>query len=244
MSKKITALVEILMVICLLCTGYSSWLISQPYQATANEGGLEAYAPIVRTMADYGLTLTKSAGNVTAESFSYVTMSTGESTWYEFTNLSLSMLLKVDLSKADQIPDARADDLIVYCQAFSQVSGTTTKVTRPFADVEGNNNRGPNKILDHPTTAKVSLHEYPTITTTVPVTVNELGYLEIRLSMEEIYNMISLYKGSTNTPMLIIHLDFAVKQTTAGADITVSQTDYESLCSTWKYDFWGLMLAQ
>ena len=98
MSKKLIALVEVLMVVSLFCTGFASWSIVIDIQDDAYlTFTSEAYDVEAHVLEEYGIALTSEADGLKATSFGYVeTLVAGGSIVYQPTNSTLSMLLSVD----------------------------------------------------------------------------------------------------------------------------------------------------
>ena len=217
MTKKIIALVEVLMVMSLFCIGYSAWAITPEGNPEAYPTGtITSYTVSDLSMSRHGLSLTvqdkDSKPTYTAKKFSYSTITANGTSTNQYTNTTLSMLLKVEHAKLTSYSDYADKNLVVTCIINAQatdsdkasenltISGFTTDTffMNQFETI---------------TAGTLSLVGYPNLS--VPITVVAGDTLNITIPLEYVYNLITLDKinASTGVSYLALELDFTQKDT-------------------------------
>ena len=213
------------MVMSLFCIGYSAWAITPEGNPEAYPTGtITSYTVSDLSMSRHGLSLQvdnavrDSEGAVTTEAtytakkFSYSTITANGTSTNQYTNTTLSMLLKVEHAKLTSYSDYADKNLVVTCIINAQatdsdntsenltISGFTTDTF--FKDQ-----------FETITAGTLSLVGYPNLS--VPITVVAGDTLNITIPLEYVYNLITLDKinASTGVSYLALELDFTQKDT-------------------------------
>ncbi len=223
MSKKLIALVEVLMVVSLFCTGFASWSIVIDIQDDAYlTFTSEAYDVEAHVLEEYGIALTSEADGLKATSFGYVeTLVAGGEIVYQPTNSTLSMLLSVDTATmAANENDYREQTLLLTCTAREieldkNGNPTGNKPQRTFKSANG--------VTTHynaPKFCKLTLNDYPNRYIMVDLSNNfdssgriNVDVLTIEIPLVQLYNLAKDYmvkdsNGNLKTPIVIAELEF------------------------------------
>ena len=245
MTKKLIALIEVLMVVSLFCTGFASWMISPQTDGNSKTqlGSIDSHAVEKRQPSYYGLSLATSdtASGLQAETFRYV-MKNGK---LELSNLTLSVLLKVTAATLSAADDYHNTALVITCKVnnipFDRA--TRTDASSNWTDVagEGDYSVSTGSVTGWtgtalPDTCTVTLGGYPNLhlyASIMPIkTISNNGNsytvdeLQIKIPLEQIYNLIVLNKINTTTSYLKFELEFepigTAKQVVQACGLTYS----------------------
>ena len=232
MTKKLIALIEVLMVVSLFCTGFASWMIS-PYtdgNSKTQLGSVSSHAVEIRQPSSYGISLatSDSATGLKAETFRYV-MKNGK---LELSNLKLSVLLKVTAATLKAAEDYHDTELIITCKVnnipFDRATRTDSSSEWTDVSGEGDYSISTGSVSGWtatvlPDTCTITLGGYPNLrlyVSVIPIkTVAADGnsytvdQLQIKIPLDQIYNIISLNKLNTTTSYLKVELEFEPKGT-------------------------------
>ena len=219
MSKRLIALVEVLMVVSLFCTGFASWsvVIAQPDSILSLS--TESYGVESNALGSYGLELLSEAYGVKAKNFEYVkTVVAGGSPVYRATNSTLSMLLRVDTATmAANANDYREQILFLTCSAKDQNGNARSFMPQ---DAGHNNQNGVSGYYKAPKLCKLTLVDYPSRTVTVDLSNNfdasgkiNVDELTVKIPLVQLYNLAKDYMirdgaGNLKTPTVIVELEF------------------------------------
>lgn len=232
MSKKLIALVEVLMVVSLFCTGFASWTIVEHLPDSVQSGSVDVYNVESYALSDYGIALTSEADGITAKSFGYVRAETsGGNAVYQSTNSTLSMLITVDTAKmASAANDYREQALLLTCSAKDNAEKAHSFQSKD----EGNNNQaGVTGYYSAPKFCKLTLNDYPNRYIMVDLSNNfdaetgavNVDTLSIEIPLVQLYNLAKDYMAG-GTCMVIAELEFEPR----------SNANLSTPCS-WTYSF-------
>ncbi len=200
MSKKLIALVEVLMVVSLFCTGFASWSIVVNQPGPDQSVTLTAYDAESHILSDYGIGLTASEDGITARSFTYVRAETsGGNAVYQSTNSTLSMLITVDTEQmANAAHDYREQTLLLTCSARD--SDSKARSFQP-KDANNSNQSGVTGYYNAPKFCKLTLNDYPNRYILVDISNNfdpetgkvNVDALSIEIPLVQLYNLAKDY---------------------------------------------------
>ena len=231
MTKKLIALVEVLMVISLFCTGYATWLISAPTEVPWDTKGtisvydveqLEqlspAYFGIALSGASYEAnasggyaynreTLSFSSGSgykltKSGETFRYSTATTNTGSKNSFTNTSFSIMILVDSAvMAERITSGDHRTAGVKINCSAQRGNG--QLVYPIAGFSNIGGYIPweKQGLVYSKTCQLTLSGYPNLYIMADVVGNTNGSLDITIPVEQIYNLAAMNKLSQPTFM-------------------------------------------
>ena len=228
MTKKLIALVEVLMVLSLFCTGYASWLISAPYEVPWDSKGTisvydverEQFSPtyfgIALSGASYEAnasggysynqgTLSFASGSgykqiKSGETFRYSTVTTKDGSKNSFTNTAFSIMILVDPTvMAERI--ASGEHRLASVKINCSAQRGNGQLIYPIA---GSSNIGgftpwEKQGLVYSKTCQLTLSGYPNLYIMADVVGNANGSLDITVPVEQIYNLAALNKLSQPT---------------------------------------------
>ena len=196
MTKKLIALIEVLMVVSLFCTGFASWMIS-PYtdgSSKTQQGSVSSHAVEKRNLDYYGIGI----NNTGANDFRYAAVTTASGTVNKFTNKTISVNITVNRSvmktRMESAGGYSGDVLSIVCSAKKLTASLFGQM-----DQQG---------LHYPTSCKLSVKGYPNLFVIANVTCNSDNTLGIKIPIEQIYNVANLDKLSSETTTLILELEF------------------------------------
>ena len=237
MSKRLLALVEVLMAISIFCTGYASWSFAAQRSATVSgsdffevfDGGKNE---IPVSLDDFGVGITTDITGVgKSRNFQYKVVSTANEERKEFSNTSLSIWFKVDIDAmaAFDKQDYNDEALLVTCTAEEYNDQQEDFIVRSFAPGDGVG------LWLEPTAATLYVAGYPNVSRTVAWQVNSRGQLEMTIPLAELYNLLLPCQkgeitegGATYLPVELV-IDFT--PTPEGESDTITRP-----CS-WQYTF-------
>ena len=224
MSKKLIALLEVLMVVSLFCTGFASWsvIVDQPDSFLTVSS--EAYEVEGLALRQYGMTLMSEADGLRSTSFEYVeTQIAGGNKVYQATSSTLSMLLRVDPNvMAANETDYRQQILLLTCSVKDE-----NNALRSFKPQDANNGNqsGVSGYYKAPRFCKLTLNDYPNRYIMVDLSNNfdEQGkintdILTVEIPLTQLYNLVKDYmvkdeNGTLKTPIVIAELEFEPNDT-------------------------------
>ena len=219
MSKKLIALVEVLMVVSLFCTGFASWSVVVDQADPSLSLSIEAYDVEGLALHQYGMALMSEADGLKATSFEYVeTLVSGSQVVYQPTNSTLSMLLRVDPAvMAANKSDYRQQMLLLTCSAkeITVEKGETKEVPKTFTAANG-----VTTFYKAPKFCKLTLNDYPNRYIMVDLSNNfdamgnvSADELTIEIPLVQLYNLVKDYmvkdaSGTIKTPIVIAEMEF------------------------------------
>jgi hypothetical protein len=196
MTKKLIALVEVLMVVSLFCTGFASWIIS-PYtdgNSKTQLGSVSSHAVEKRNLDYYGIGI----NNTGASDFRYAAVTTSSGTVNKFTNKTISVNITVNRSvmktRMESSGGYSGDVLEINCAAKM----ATNSLFQQMASYG----------LQYPSDCKLVLGGYPNLFVIASVTLESDNTLNIRIPIEQIYHIANLDKINTATSTLSLQLVF------------------------------------
>lgn len=248
MTKRLLALLEVLMAISIVCTGYASWSFAARASHYAENGAFTAYTvgpnttPTTLNPAYLGIEMTNIIEGVGAsQTFRYKTVTVGGTPTEEFASTSLSILFKVDIDKMEgSDADYREEVLLVTCAAKD---GTTTRYWKDGGDGD----------VDYWLTyssAILYVDGYPNVSLAVDVDVYypesisdpNYGALKMEIPLTELYNLLlpckkgAITDGETKYLPVELVLDFT--PTGAGNSDTESENyDTQSITVPCGYQY-------
>lgn len=198
------------MVISLLCTGYASWIITDP---VSSRGGINndttvftTYGVSHHTLADFGIAFSAAQG----ETFRYSTTSSigsdgSSQDKYKFTNTTVSVHFTIEDETMDEqmlLPDYREESVRITCQSLKkEIAGLGSR----HYSITTLGSYG----VKLPDFARLTVEGYPNLSITPPI-VNDTnaGTLTMTIPVEQIYNLAKLDKLTDGTTTLILELVF------------------------------------
>ena len=237
MTKRLIALLEILMAVSIVCTGYAAWVMAKAETLTifGDSAGFGVYDTSQRYYTDYGVTIAKSgADGASYKGFSLRTTTGSGGTTYSFSNAMLSIVLVVDMDTLSTAHDGsyREESLVLTCRASSEYTGAQS-----FAAKNANGSDGIGAILTPPESAVLNVHGYPSFTRDVPVTLNADGELEIEVPLQMLYDLLSACEQAT-TPSVVVDIPFTFAPI-EGVDVATNANNV----ILYKYEFFGALRA-
>ena len=209
MTKKLIALVEVLMVVSLFCTGFASWAILLPNdQSPPPTGTMIAYGVAQHDAAYLGISLAVTANDgKAAQAFRYSTTTAASSSapTHTFISKTLSIFIVADHAKmAERLTadDYRSDVVLINCH--------TEKDSAVFPIAAGSDTSyswESNKLV-YNRTCKLTLNGYSNIFVMADVAARADGSLDISIPVEQIYNMVLLDKLNTDSSYLELEISF------------------------------------
>jgi len=219
MTKKLIALIEVLMVVSLFCTGFASWMIS-PYtdgNSKTQLGSVSSHAVEKRNLDYYGIGI----NNTGASDFRYAAVTTASGTVNKFTNKTISVNITVNRSvmktRMESSGGYSGDVLEINCAAKM----ATNSLFQQMASYG----------LQYPSDCKLVLGGYPNLFVIASVTLESDNTLNIRIPIEQIYHIANLDKINTATSTLSLQLVFT--ETGAG----VSSAEVANICNNYNVSY-------
>ncbi len=262
MTKRLLALLEVLMAISIICTGYASWSFAEATSLYAESNSMfSAYdvskQDVTVKLSDFGIEMTTAIDKVgSSQTFQYKTVMLDGKTTEEFTSTSLSILFKIDIESMKNCAvdgfrqDYREESLIVTCAAENVLDkdengeiGDDERVPKSF---------DPNEWLGvgywlTPTIATLKVYGYPNVSHQVSVTINSDGALEMRIPMTELYNLLFPCKnGALNgtktvdnktVPYQYLPVELVIDFEQTGEDVESDLIYSITVPCAWRYTF-------
>ncbi|MBQ9774173.1 MAG: hypothetical protein IJW30_05865 [Clostridia bacterium] len=218
MTRKLIALVEVLMVISIISTGYASWSYFRPHTLDASTNTIVSYEVEAQNLESYGVfplsNTEASAQGLSTQTFRYITQNGAQA----LTSNTLSMWFRI--TPSSMIGEDKVHDAVVMHLTCTAKSGATPIYFVNTTDADGNDVSGINYWLQYPARARLVVKGFEN--RTLQATVKEQdGNLVMEFPLTEIYQMLSACEGR-ETFFVELCLDFTQTSDTYSSDTPLS----------------------